>query len=648
MPKKFSIPLLILLCLFLNVARAAAFDWDPVSDQEKQLKDNPLDPGSGALVIFKRGEIDVQPANASLWTTRIKTYTRIKILNDSGRNFGNVVLDMPKFVRLSKIEGRTILPSGEIIPLDTSKVFRGVAFTDGKDFAVLTTSFAFSSVQPGAILEYQIEEYADWFYAPPWIFDTQGMGTLQSSLKTIVSNDMEMDEKPVGFSAGRIVGSQKETSTGLETDWLVHFLNPINQEPYSVPFRDRALIVLLTPVRMLFAGRPTPLITSWNDVTRVLNGALNEMDKTKTETASKAHELADKAKDPRDRAAAIYKYLQDNVRSSGVVGVNITRTADEVISGKRGDPDNINAVFATMLREVKVDADLVLLATSNWETLTESFPNTCQFSRMIVRVNLKNGAVFADAAIPGAPFGELPWFERGVNGMVIQGNKMIEVMIPYGAPEDNLSLWNYGMKIGSNLEVEGDEQMELKGVRAIDYRGNAIGENSDQLQQRLTKEFGLGHADSLVSDISHSDFRDTTQALALKAHIKYSVADESGPGEVLMNPWMEDVFRSSPFKSVDRKSYIHFQAPEKRVTTSSWTFAPDVRVEKLPAAVSLQSDLADFSHACTESGATITCTRTFIVKKTMMMGDPSSYTSVKRFFDEVTQHDQEVILLQKK
>ncbi len=135
MPKAFRIiPLLVLLFSFPHVARANAFDWDPVSDAEKQMKDNPLDPGSGALVLFKRGEINVQQATASLWSTRITTYTRIKILSDSGRDFGNVVLDTPKFLRLSKIEGRTILPSGEIIPLDTSKVFHGVAFTDGKEF----------------------------------------------------------------------------------------------------------------------------------------------------------------------------------------------------------------------------------------------------------------------------------------------------------------------------------------------------------------------------------------------------------------------------------------------------------------------------------------------------------------------------------
>ena len=62
------------------------------------------------------------------------TYTRIKILTDAGRDAGNVVLEAPKYLRYTKIEGRTILPSGQKnrIPLDTSKVFHGVAYRSGR------------------------------------------------------------------------------------------------------------------------------------------------------------------------------------------------------------------------------------------------------------------------------------------------------------------------------------------------------------------------------------------------------------------------------------------------------------------------------------------------------------------------------------
>jgi hypothetical protein len=124
--------LLILFLAFSFLApRAAAFDWDPVTDAEKTMKSNPLDPGAGAVVLFKRGEVDV--LEKGFWATKIRTYVRIKVFTDAGREAANVSVDTTKYVRLSKVEGRTILPSGEIIPLDPSKVFRGRAYEAGKN-----------------------------------------------------------------------------------------------------------------------------------------------------------------------------------------------------------------------------------------------------------------------------------------------------------------------------------------------------------------------------------------------------------------------------------------------------------------------------------------------------------------------------------
>src|SRR5258708_24955143 len=91
------------------------------------------------------------------------------------------------------------------------------------------------------------------------------------------------------------------------------------------------------------------------------------------------------------------------------------------------------------LKEGKVDADRVRGATQNWATLARGFPNFSQFSRIVTRVNLKDGAIFADPAESAAPFGELPWFDRGVTGLVVKGNKVQEAVIPAGTAGGNFS-----------------------------------------------------------------------------------------------------------------------------------------------------------------------------------------------------------------
>jgi len=637
---------IVVMSLMLSIPPlpADALDWDAVTDADKNMKSNPLDPGAGAVVLFKRGKIEVLEKQSLFWTTRIQTYTRIKIFNDAGREYANVSVDAPKYMRLSKIEGRTILPSGQIIPLDSSQVFRGRAYESGRNYAIIKTSFTFPSVEAGAIIEYQTEEYVDWFYPPPWIFDTDEVGTLDSTLRVLIGPRLGMAQFPLDTTASRLSVSKNDTVQGTQFDFSVKNLHPIRKEPYSVPFRDQATMVLFTPHELAVSGQVFPIITKWDDVGKEVSQQFGNMEKSQKEAKNKAKELAEKLPDARKKSETIYKYLQQNVTSSNLIGVYLGRTADELLTSKRGDPDEINALFVMMLREVKVDADMVMVATQNWQTLARGFPNFSQFSRILTRVNLKEGVVFADPAEPAAPFGELPWFDRGVTGLAVKGSKVQEAVIPAGTADDNLSVTKISMQVGRDWKAEGDAEINMKGTEAIDFRGDLLEESPEKMERRLTDYFGYGHADAVVSNIAHPDIRDSSQQLVIKAHLRQKLTDESGPGELLVNPWLDDQYNSPVFKARERHSAVRFDGPEKRVSTSEWKLAPEIKVEQLPKEVKIENDLGGFSHSCDQSGNTVTCTRAFYLKKTQLQTNVE-YLNARKFFDEIAKNYQEVMVL---
>jgi hypothetical protein len=643
MRRKLPILLILFLIFVLQVPRAAAFDWDPVTDAEKAMKSNPLDPGAGAVVLFKRGEIQVLERSSLFWITRIVTYVRIKVFNDAGREAANVSLDTYKFERLSKVEGRTILPSGEIIPLDSSKVFRGKAYEAGKNFAILQTSFTFPSVEPGAIIEYQIEENEDWFYPTPWIFDTRGLGTLDSSLRVLIGPRLGMSQWPLDTSVTKIAVTQNDTVRGTQFDFSVKNLHPIVREPFAVPFLDQATSVLFNPTALAFSDQVYPLIQKWDDVAARITES-NNMEKSEKEAKNEVKELTEKLPDARKKAEAIYKYIQQNITSSNIIGVALGRTADDILNGKRGDPDEINALFVAMLKEAKVDAEMVLVATQNWQTIVRSFPNRSQFSRIITRVNFKEGAVFADPADPAAPFGELPWFDQGVLGMAVKGSKVQESMIPAGSPDDNVSTTSATIRVAKDWTTEGDSSLDLKGVEAIDFRDGLLEEAPEKLERDLTDYFAFGHADAEVSGVVHPDLKDSSQPFILKAHLRDKLTNETGPGELLLNPWLDDQFERPLFKASVRHSAVKFNAPERRTSTSTWQLAPEIKVEQLPKEEKIENDLGGFSHSCAQNGSTVTCTRTYYLKKTLLL-TMSEYLNARKFFDDIAKDDQEVIVL---
>jgi hypothetical protein len=634
----------VIAILSIHVPRVAAFDWDPITDPEKNMKSSPLDPGAGAVVLFKRGRIDVIEQSSLFWTTRIQTYVRIKVFNDAGREAANVSMDAPKFMRLSKIEGRTILPSGEIIPLDSSKVFHGKAYEGGGHFAILQTTFSLPSVVPGAIIEFQTDEYEDWFYPDPWIFDTNGIGTLDSSLKVTIGPRLLMAQYPLETTVNRISITQSQTVKGGEFDYSIKNLRPIQREPFSLPFRDMATMVLFTPRELGFGGDVYPLIMKWDDVGAEIKKEMDGLEKTEKEAKSKAKELTDKISDPRKKAETLYSYLQQNIVSSDVIGVGIGRTADEILSAKRGDPDEINALFVLMLREAKVDADFVLLATQNWETLVRSFPNRNQFSRAITRVDLKDGPVFADPADAAAPFGDLPWYERGVLGLAVKGSKIQEAAIPAGSEDDNVSTVKSMMQVAKNWTIEGDEEVDMKGAEGIEFRADLMDEAPAKQEERLTDYFAGGNSDVSITEITHPEFRDSSQPFVLKAHLKATLTSEIGQSGLLLNPWMSDQFERPLFKTTVRHSAVRFHNPEKRMMTTTWQLAPEIKVEQLPKEVKIENDVGGFSHSCSQSGNTVTCTRTYSLKK-MLLQTSVDYLNAKKFFDDIAKQDQEGVIL---
>ena len=643
--RKAIFPLIIFVALLCQVSRAtAAMEWDPVTDAEKSMKANPIDPGAGAVVLFKRGKIDVIEQSSLFWTTHIQTYVRIKVFNDAGRDAGNISVDHEKRFRLSKIEWRTILPSGEIIPLDASKVFQGVAYKSGNNFAILETGFTFPSVGPGAIIEYELEETVDGIFPPPWIFDTSGVGTMQSSLQVTIGPRLGMSQFPLDNPQARIGLMQSTTVKGSQYSYSVKNLRPIQDEPFSPPFRDQATMVLFTPAELGYGGDVYPIITKWDDVAEEIKRELGNMEKSEKEAKNKAKELTDKISDPRKKAEAIYAYLQQNVQSSNLAGVGLGRTSDDILISKRGDPDEINALYILMLHEVKVDADMVLAATPNWWSLVRVFPNFSQFSRIVTRLNLKDGVTFADPADPAAPFGDLPWFDRGVPGLAIKGSKIQDALIPAGTVDENVSFATSTMRVGKDWSVEGDEETNMKGAEAIDFRAALVNEAPETLERTLTDIFAYGRSDAEVSKIVHPEFRDSSQPIVLKAHVKERATNELEQGGLLLNPWMGDAFERPVFTASVRRSAVRFNYAEKRLSTTVWQLDPAIKVDQLPKDVKIENDLGGFSHSCAQNGATVTCTRSYALKNTLLKTN-IEYLNAKKFFDEIAKQDQEVIVL---
>jgi hypothetical protein len=217
-------------------------------------------------------------------------------------------------------------------------------------------------------------------------------------------------------------------------------------------------------------------------------------------------------------------------------------------------------------------------------------------------------------------------------------------MLPAGTVDENVSTATSTMQVDKDWSLEGDEETEMKGAEAIDFRSMLVNEAPEKLERTLTDMLAYGRSDAEISKIEHPEFRDSSQPVVLKAHVKEKATNELERGGLLLNPWMGDAFERPMFTASVRHSAVRFNFVEKRISTSVWKLAPEIKVEQLPKEVKIDNDLGAFSHSCTQSGTTVTCTRAYALKNTALK-TTTEYLNAKKFFEEIAKQDQEVMVL---
>lgn len=109
--------LLALACGPATVA-GASDAWQPIPLAELELKDDPINPGAHAVVLYR----EVFANHKKKFDTQ---HVRIKILTEKGHDYANIKIPEVKgMFRVENISARTVQPDGHVIP------FRGTVFED--------------------------------------------------------------------------------------------------------------------------------------------------------------------------------------------------------------------------------------------------------------------------------------------------------------------------------------------------------------------------------------------------------------------------------------------------------------------------------------------------------------------------------------
>ena len=653
--------LLVVLSTLTFLTSAWAEDWPSITPEELSMTSVPEQPGAAAIVLL-REEVTNDPQNNRT------VYMRIKVLTEPGRKYADVEIPYSRRnFTISDVSGRTIHRDGSIVPF-TGKPFDKVIVRRrdrGKEQRYQVKSFTLPDVQVGSIVEYKYRlGYSDHsFYAPDWEVQTELFqkkatfkfipypGLLQLAHDRVgngvawtsyLPNGSQLREHEILHSSM----TTRRTPNGY-IDLEVTNMSPLVLEPYMPPpdaIRYRVNFYYLVGTKQEQFWKDEGKF--WNkDVDGFLNHR-NGVNDAVSQTVSSADT-------PEQKARKIYAYVTklDNwsyqpkaEQEERALGIKADRGAEDVMRQHGGFHDDLNRLYAAMLRAAGVPAWMMWVPARDREFFQPEFLSTQQLAAEIVIARMNDKEVFLDPGTKFCPYGLMDWRYSGVKGIRQQEGKGTEIA-QSGLPSYQQSMIQRlaRVKMTSDGRAEGTVKIGYYGQEAMERRrdgGKTDAEGRKKLLEDEMKSWLPGDSDVKLTNAGNWDV--TEGPLAAEFTISSPLA--VGAGKRWMVPaHLFQVNEKPRFSATNRMNAIYFDYLSREIDEVHITMPAELEVESVPPNDDVRTEYAIYrTTQKQEPGNSIVTVRDLAIGG--LAFSPQVYKDVKGFFDKVKAGDEQPVV----
>jgi transglutaminase-like putative cysteine protease len=474
----------------LAAAPAAAAEFPPISAEERALTAVPGEPNAPAVVLFRKGEFLMAGYGALHGgnTSTLRVQVRMKILTEAGKNNGEVVIAHTGGERLHGFHGRTVLPDGRIVPVAADARFLRKTSALHETF---TTSVVFPAVTVGAILDYEFElGFDDIFYLEPWIFSAE---VPVRYAEVVFRTPLDLAVQVWSRALAGVQVKRDQTAAGYATRAWVENLPPVPEDPYGPPFRDLAAQMLLLPTARNAGVNHQPLFDSWKSTCELIGRAYDRFRRPDEGVAQQARTIVGSAASPRDKAAALYRFVRDQIENEPSQGVlpDPEIPLEKVLAARKADRAEKGLLLEAMLHAAGVDSRLVWAADRDRVTIDPQLPSPSWFDTLLVRVVLDGQPVYLDPSDPSLGFGGLRGGHEGTAALLYDTRKPEMITLPETPFYKSLRRAEIDLVLGADGRLAGTGTLRLTGQRAWRTIGWQEGEAkaAEEWKEWLEKRF---------------------------------------------------------------------------------------------------------------------------------------------------------------
>ena len=634
-----------------------------ITPEDFAPKINNLDSNAQAVVLFDKGTATYVSDNTDWFNVVYVYHKKIKIL--SKNEFALATVEVPLYKgnnkedRVEKIEAVTYNFENNVIvstKMDKESIFNDKA---SKDYNI--KKFTLPNLKEGCVIEYTYTIISSNAYnLRNWVFQ-DNIPVLQSEYEVTVPILFDFIFLPTGYydlkpeteqgykafnllfnnGTGRSdIGVYRATTNHVK--WSLSNLKPMVKEKFTTTTRNYISKIEFQLSSVNYPESPRkPYMSTWNELaTTLLKDEQFGADLTgKNNWMNDEIKNIVKSNDALSNAKSIYNYVRENFTCTDYNALYLPENLKKSFAAKKGNIAEINLLLVAMLKKAQIDADPVLLSTTDNGKAYEMYPLIKKFNYVIARVIIKNKVYLLDASRKKLGFNYLPQYCYNGYGRLINETPFVVDLFADSLMEKKMtSIFISNSENGKN--ILGSFNSNLGYYESYNFREDTKDNEIDDYFKKIKDGFGY---DIILTNNRLDSLKNPDERL----NIGYDFSFNFNEDIVYFNPLFGEAYKSNPFTAATRNYPVEMPYKTEEVIVVNMEIPKGYKIDEMPKSTRMKYNEEEglFEYIMTKDATNIylKC----VLKFNKAIFSPEDYESLREFYSQIVKKQSEQIVFKK-
>ncbi|MBS7565269.1 DUF3857 domain-containing transglutaminase family protein [Mucilaginibacter sp. Bleaf8] len=632
--------------LILSLLLLAALITPAAAQNNYEIAAIPKDLLPYASAVVRK--MDERTEVKSLDNTVYHLKVAITILNDNGDDHAEIVVPYDKSNRIRYIKGVVYDEFGKPVTKFTDRNFSDESYADG--FSLFTDNrlkhFRATSISYPFTIEYEVEttskqslNLGNWHPNP-----YTGTAVQSSTCQFVCKPDFNLHYKELNYP-GKVAISTDASGMKVYT-WSVSNLKAIRSEPYSPDYERYKTLVKFAPEKFYYEGY-NGSYTNWNELGKwQYENLLRSRMALPTETEAYIKRLTDTIKTPKDKAKAIYEYMQHKTRYISVqVGIGGFQPflAADVDRLSYGDCKALVNYTQALLKVANIESYYCIVqAGSHKKSLLTDFASMEQGNHIILCLPFKSDTTWLECTSQRIPFGFLGDFtdDRWVLACTPSGGKLMHT--PRYTAEQNRQVCIANLTLKETGEIDGSMNTTFEGTQ---YENRNDDDRDDTERVKKLKEiYAINNLEIETLNYKRDKKTEPVNQENIRLNARDYASLSSGKYFVTVN--LANRMRRPPREVRNRTTDVYINRGYTDIDEITYNVPAGLKMESRPLLVSITKPFGKFTAT-----AVLNEKNQLVYKRKLQMIDghypKESYQELVDFFQAVVDADDYSAILAK-